>query len=256
MKRIAIVTGASAGLGIEFARQIDALNDCEQIWLLARRKAQLQQVAASLKNAKGVVLPLDLTAWDAAKKLGEKLNAAKNISVAWLVNNAGYGTFGLFETVDQDRQVAMIDLNCRALTAITGVCLPYLHQGAKVINVGSGAGFIAMPMFAVYAATKAYVFSFSQALAAELKGRGVTVTCVCPGPVATEFQAVAGMPRSLAPKIVQAKPRAVVKKALVDAKKGKPTSMYGATMEVYSRMAGLAPRDLVGKFGSVLTTRR
>lgn len=254
MKRIAIVTGASAGLGVEFARQLDAAGDVQEIWLVARRKDRLDSVAAELKRTTGVPVPLDLTKPTAAKKLADKL-AAEKVSVVWLVNNAGYGSYGNFDDVDQDMQLDMIDLNCRALTAMVGACLPYLHQGAKVVNVGSGSGFMAMPKFAVYAATKAYVFSYSQALAAEFKGRGVSVTCVCPGPVDTEFQQVSAMPSGMIPKIAMAAPKDVVAKALADAQKGRPTSIYGAAIDAYSRLAGLLPRDLVGRFGGLIASR-
>lgn len=254
MRKIAIVTGASSGLGSEFARQLDAAGDIQEIWLLARRRDRLEAVAASLTAARGVVLALDLTSPEAVATLGERLNEA-GASVAWLINNAGYGTYGDFDEVDLDTQLRMIDLNCRALTAVTGACLPYLHQGARVVNVGSSSGFLPMPKFSVYAASKAYVFSFSQALAAEFKGRGVSVTCVCPGPVATEFQEVADMPSGLVPKAAIASAEAVVGKALADARRSRPTSIYGAAMEIYSRMSGLLPRDLVGRFGGFVAKR-
>ena len=255
MTRIAIVTGASAGLGIEFARQIDARREVDEIWLVARRKERLEETAAQLRHAKGVVIPLDLSARTAHKKIAARLQEAGDVEIVWLINNAGYGLAGKFRKADLERQLNMIDLNCRALTALTGVCLPYMNRGAHVVNVGSAAGFMAMPGFAVYAATKAYVNAFSQALAAESKNDGITVTAVCPGPVATEFQEVAGLRGAAAQSRFMAQPVDVVRDAIRDAAKGEPMSIHGAVMKAYGVLSQLVPRNLVARRGNLFAER-
>ena len=189
---VALVTGASAGIGTELARLLAADHD---LVLTARRGEHLQALAAELAARGAVchVVPADLADPAAPRRLFDAV-AAAGLTVDVLVNNAGFGDLGAFAQADLAKALSMIQVNVTALTELTGLFLPgMLARGrGRVLNVGSVAGFQAGPFMAAYYATKAYVNSFSEALHSELLGTGVTVTVLCPGPVATEFGAVAG----------------------------------------------------------------
>ena len=190
---IALVTGASAGIGTELARLLAVDHD---LVLTARRSEQLQSLAEELKRLHGTtcrVVPADLADPAAPRKLFDAL-AAANLTLDVLVNNGGFGDLGPFAKADLAKMLRMIQVNVTALTELTGLFLPGLlaRNRGCVLNVGSIAGFQPGPFMATYYATKAYVNSFSEALHSELRGTGVTVTVLCPGPVATEFAAVAG----------------------------------------------------------------
>lgn len=243
MATIAIVTGASSGLGWEFAKQLDQADNLDEIWLIARRENRLRELAAEL-TTKGVVIPLDLTAADAVDRIEAKLVEAKP-RIAWLINNAGYGLIGRTADLDRERQMRMIDLNVRALVGLTHAALPYMAKGDRIVLVGSSAGFAPMPGFNVYAATKAFVWSFAQGLRVELKPRGIGVTCVCPGPVDTEFQQVADIPADKNPKALNASPEAVVAKAIADARRGKVASIYGVAIQGYRVISNLLPNQAI-----------
>lgn len=193
MKCIAVITGASSGIGREFARQIAAAYpSLSEIWVLARRLTALRELEAELPGKKVRILPLDLTE-DTALETLEALLKKERPCIRILVNSAGCGKSGPVESQDWKDASRMLDVNCRALTAVTMLCLPYLKKGSRIIQIDSGSAFLPQPGFAVYAASKAYVLSFDQALGAELKDRGITVTSVCPGPVDTEFFQTGGI---------------------------------------------------------------
>ena len=184
---IAIITGASSGLGEEFAKRLKVyFPEVEQVWLIARRRERLEALAGKLDRLESVILPLDLCDKGSFSVLAEKL-AADNPRVAVLINNAGCGYLGDVGEGELVRQTTMTDLNVTALTAVTHLTIPYMTSGSHIINVGSIASFCANAHMTVYSSTKAYVSSFTRGLAYELKGKGITVTAVCPGPMATEF---------------------------------------------------------------------
>lgn len=178
--KIAVVTGASSGIGREFARQISArYGKLDEIWLIARRKELLESLQEEIKlNAR--IIAMDLTSEEDMKQFRDYLEEL-NPDIKILVNCAGYGKVGRFEEIDLKEQTGMIDLNCKALTEMTGICLKYISSHSRIINVASAAAFCPQPRFNVYAATKAYVLSFSRALNCELKEKKITVTSVCPG---------------------------------------------------------------------------
>jgi len=186
---VALITGASAGLGADFARQLAARG--ERLVLVARRKDRLDALVAELGNARAVEADLSLAG--AAERLMADL-AAHGEEVDLLVNNAGFGLTGRFAALDGKRQREMIDLNCGALVELAHAVLPgMLERGrGRILNVASTAAFQPGPGMAVYFATKAFVLSFSEALHEEVKGQGVVVSALCPGPTATEFGEVAG----------------------------------------------------------------
>ena len=185
--KTAIITGASTGLGREFVRQIaDVFPEIECYWLIARRTDRLQEVAASLPDKQVECLSLDLCDTMSFMALQEKLNAEKP-EIALLINNAGCGYLGNIGEVDTASQTRMVDLNVRALTAVTNIVVPFMGPGSCVLNVSSIASFCPNPRMTVYSSTKAYVSSFTVGLAEELKPKGITATAVCSGPMKTEF---------------------------------------------------------------------
>lgn len=190
----AIITGASAGLGRELARRFAA--DGHGVVLVARRKEALESLAAELRAAHGtaaVVLPCDLGRPNAAAALARDIEAL-DVDVEFLVNNAGVGSNGKFWELDAERELGMIELNVTALVALTRALLPAMVSKGRgrILHVGSTAGFQPGPFMATYYASKAFVNSFAEALAFELRGTGVTSTLSCPGATATEFAAAAG----------------------------------------------------------------
>lgn len=208
MKRIAIVTGASSGMGAEFARQLGAEPCADEIWLLARRLDRLKEVesAQNAAHKENPTLPLARSfAVDLAGRAGVSafkalLDAEKIIDqkgkdggfeIRVLVNNAGFGTYGPFLDTPLESELDMVELNCVSLTGVAGLALPYMNKGALLINTASLAAFMPLGNFSVYAATKAYALSFSESLAAEVADRGIKVCALCPGSVSTEFASVA-----------------------------------------------------------------
>ena len=189
MKSVALITGASAGLGVEFARQLSSRG--HRLVLAARRKERLDELAEGLGNARAVAI--DLSKKDAAAKLLADIQAAGE-QVEILVNNAGFGLIGQFAKLDAKRQRQMIDLNVGTLTDLTRAVAAQMikRKSGAILNVASTAAFQPGPKMAVYFATKAFVLSLSEALHEELKPHGVSVSCLCPGPTRTEFGEVAG----------------------------------------------------------------
>ena len=188
-----LITGASAGLGAEFARRFAGRG--ADLVLVARRADRLEQLAAELRAAHHVtvtVLPFDLAAPGAGARLRSEL-AARDIRVDSLINNAGFGTHGDFASADLERLTAEIQLNVTTLVELSHTFLPDLLRGrGALVNVASTAAFQPTPGMAVYGATKAFVLNFTEALWAEARGTGLTVLAVCPGPTRTEFFDVVG----------------------------------------------------------------
>ncbi|MCQ2592824.1 MAG: SDR family NAD(P)-dependent oxidoreductase [Treponema sp.] len=191
---IAIITGASSGMGKDFARQLAEKSIYDEIWIIARRKQLLDELAEEInsKVKKNLVVPLAMDLCDKKSVLElQKLLEGKNLTIGMLVNNAGFGIYGPFENTSVNREMDMVELNCTALTGICGIALPYLQENSIIINTASLASFIPLGNFSVYGATKAFVLSFTMALAAELKDKKIKVCALCPGPVSTEFANVA-----------------------------------------------------------------
>ncbi|MDD3346931.1 SDR family oxidoreductase [Oscillibacter sp.] len=191
--KTAIITGASSGLGREFVRQIaDVFPEVESYWLIARRSERLSELAEALPGKTVACLSLDLCDAMSFMAYQEKLRAEQP-EVVLLVNNAGCGYLGRVGEMDTASQTRMVDLNVRALTAVTNMTVPYMATGGSILNVSSIASFCPNPRMTVYSSTKAYVSSFTIGLAEELRARDVTVTAVCPGPMKTEFLDVGGI---------------------------------------------------------------
>jgi len=189
VKKVALITGASAGLGVEFARQLSKRG--HHLVLVARRKDRLETLAKELGNARAIALDLSKSG-SAAKLLADLKAAGEQVEI--LVNNAGFGLIGRFAELDAKRERQMIDLNVGALTDLCRAIAPAMvkRKSGGILNVASTAAFQPGPNMAVYFATKAYVLSLTEALHEELKPHGVHVSALCPGPTRTEFGEVAG----------------------------------------------------------------
>jgi len=183
--KIAIVTGASSGMGRDFAKHIAGLNGVDEVWLLARREELLKEIASEIKKPCRII-GVDLSEKSSFAKIAEILLVEKP-QIAWLVNSAGYGLIGRFDGLCGRNQSGVIDINCTALTEMIEICLPYMSKGSHIINMSSASAFLPQPEFCVYAASKSYVLSLSRALRSELRKQGINVLAVCPGPVDTEF---------------------------------------------------------------------
>lgn len=186
MKNIAVITGASGGIGKHFCETLSThRTDFDEVWVIARSREKLEALKNTVPFAVRAI-PLDLSkddSYDEYKKLLEK----EYPRVSLLVNCSGYGKFDATEKLSYEENIGMIDLNCRALTALTYLSLPYMDRGCEILNVASVAAFQPIPYVGVYGATKAYVLSFSRALGRELKSRGIRVFSVCPFWTKTDF---------------------------------------------------------------------
>lgn len=242
--KIAIVTGASSGLGREFVRQIENFyKELDEIWVVARRKERLQELQSRMMT-KVRMFEGDLMGDVIYQNIEEALQKEQP-DVRMLVNAAGFGKIGKVEELDMTSQLEMIDTNCKSLTHMTTKVLPYLSSGSRIVNIASAAAFCPQPLFAVYAATKSYVLSFSRALNAELESKEIYVTAVCPGPVKTEFFDVAGTEAGALKKLTMVKADKVVKQALLDVKAKKEMSVYGASMKASNVLAKIIPHKLI-----------
>lgn len=260
MKKIDVVTGASSGLGKEFARQIFERSRSDELWLVARRRDRLDALRAELeaKRAQGcanhpvpVALAIDLRGKAGVAAFNDFLRskARENggMEISTLVNNAGFGTYGPFAETPVDRSLDMIELNCVALTGVCGAALPFLRAGSVVINTASLAGFMPLGNFAVYSATKAFALNFSIALSAELKDRGVKVCALCPGPVSTEFAQVAS--NGARKEVLHGKPASdVARHCLKKARAGRRLSIMALKWKIAARLSAFAGRYFCARF--------
>lgn len=247
--KIAIVTGASSGMGREFVMQIaDRFNGIGEIWAIARRQGPMEELS-SMVPVKLRTFAFDLTDERQLKQLEEVLREEKP-EVKWLINAAGFGKIGTIGNVSLADEMGMVDLNCRALIAVTHLVLPYLSANSRIVQFSSAAAFMPQPGFAIYAATKAFVLSYSKALNEELNEKGIFVTAVCPGPVRTEFFDIAEttgeMP--LYKKMVMADPKKVVRVALRDSMMGRAVSVYGSSMKAFQVICKTLPHIVIFRF--------
>ena len=242
--KIAVVFGASSGIGRAIAEEIDLLKS-DEIWLIARNEEKLRSVASSLL-AKSKIIPLDFNdfaSFEVLKNLYEK----ENPDIRFLVCSAGVGYCGSVADIDEKKAASMININCLALTLLTKISLPYMKKGSKIIEIASGAGFLPQPYFSVYAATKSYVISFSRALGTELKKDGISVTAVCPGPVDTDFFSSLENVKEYKKKFLIS-PKKVAKSAMRCAKRGKAICTPTFSMKIAHLAAKIIPTSLILSF--------
>lgn len=245
-KKIAIVTGASSGMGEEFVFQLPNIcKTLDEIWVVARRKERINSLSEK-SSVKTVPLVIDLQKDDDYNILSEKLNQEKPV-IAVLVNSAGYGVHGYFEEQEQNDCLGMIELNCYALSKICHRCIPFMRANSRIINMASAAAFIPQKRFSVYAASKSYVLSFSRALNQELKRRKIYVTAVCPGPVNTEFfkKDNCDINKTFYKRVVMAEAKDVVKQALQDSVNKRELSIYGSLIKAFYVVTKIIPHRII-----------
>jgi short-subunit dehydrogenase len=245
-RAITLITGASSGIGEALAR-VFACNGHE-LALVARRKARLQALADEIEKTRGkrpLVIVADLARSDAPEKIAQALGDA-GAEPQYVVNNAGFGSFGAAAERDRDDQLAMIDVNMRTLTALSLMFLPSLerHRGG-ILNVGSMAGFMPGPGMAVYYASKAYVRSLTDSLHREWRRRGLRVTNVAPGPVPTEFGKRAGVRADTAPQLLTQTAEHVAELAYRGLMQGRALVVPGALNRAVIALSRFIPRTLL-----------
>ncbi len=233
-------------MGLEFAKQIDnGFSNIDEIWLVARRKERLEELAG------GMVHETRIFAMDVNDEYAmddfEKLLYECDCKVRMLINCAGYGLFGNVGDLELEEQIGMLQTNCEALTRLTYLCLPYMYKNSRIINLASSAGFMPQAGFAVYAATKSYVLSFSRGLNEELRKNKIYVTAVCPGPVRTEFFDTAeryGGTLAIK-KLVMAEAENVVALALRDSYNKKDVSVYSLPLKGFMALTKMVPHKAI-----------
>ena len=244
--KIAIFTGASSGMGREFVKRITAEQTFDEIWVIARRVERLEEIKNEV-NVPVRVLGLDLTDMKAIETLKALLESEKP-EVKVLVNASGYGKFGAFLDLGLEEQLGMVDLNSKALVAVTYVVAPYLVKGSQVYQIDSLSSFQPVPYIGVYGASKAFVLSFTRAVNAEWRHTGIKMMAVCPGWVKTEFFNTAVVDDSVITYYNQFfTSEQVVKRALRDMKKGKDVSVCGWKIRAQVLLTKILPHTLVMK---------
>ena len=249
MTKVALVTGASAGLGAEFARQLSERG--YRLVLAARRKDRIEELARELGKARAVAI--DLSKKDSAAKLLADIDA-NGETVDLLVNNAGFGLIGRFAELDAKRERQMIDLNVGTLTDLCRAVAPQMitRKSGSILNVASTAAFQPGPKMAVYFATKAFVLSLTEALHEELKPHGVKVSCLCPGPTRTEFGEVAGFGgNGMFDRVAMDAPK-VVKAGLDGLENNKAVVIPGIINKAGALSGRFAPRSVVRKIAGAI----
>lgn len=243
---IILITGASSGMGVEFALQLDnVFQNIDEIWLVARRKKEMLEVAQHLEHTTRV-LDMDVTNDEHIERL-KKVLADERPVIRMLVNSAGYGIMGDFSASSIKDELGMIDVNCKALTQLTHLCIPYMRKNSRIIQLASSAAFLPQPNFAVYAATKSYVLSFSRALNQELRRKKIYVTAVCPGPVDTPFFDIAEKTGSTlaVKKLTLVRADQVVEKAIADSYHKRERSVYGGWIQSFEVLAKVLPHSVL-----------
>lgn len=246
--KIAIVTGASSGLGKEFVRQIDRQEKLDAIWVIARREDRLRALQTECETPI-VPVPLDLMEVHSFDWLKALLNE-KQPDVRLLINAAGFGKIGDYRSVSMADSDGMIDLNCRALVNTTLTVLPYMQKGSRVLQICSSSAFQPLPSLGIYAATKAFVLRYSRALRWELLGRGIKVTAVCPYWIKdTEFIGISKDTKNGGQAIrhfpLASKTHSVVRWALVDSRINLPVSTPGIVCFFQRILAKFIPHEIV-----------
>lgn len=244
-RQIALVTGASSGMGREFARQLARRADVEEVWLVARREDALAETAGEL-GVPARIIAADLAREEGVQAVRDALERGRP-RVRFLVNAAGYGAFGDTLAIDEEAELGMIDLNCRALVALTRAALPHMGRGDRVIELCSASAFTPLPRLNVYAATKAFVLAYSRALRFELAGTGVGVCAVCPAWVDTAFGDRArqtAQPQAVRHLLLAQRADVVVRRAIRASVRGRACACCGPVAAFMRIACKVAPRGI------------
>lgn len=241
--RIAVITGASAGIGREFVHEIDRMGGLDEIWVIARRLDRLEELKGKCKTlVRPVVMDLsDLKALDGYWELLEK----EKPEIGLLVNAAGFGVFGPFADKNLDRMLDSVTVNSLSLTGMCHISIPYMKSGDSIINVGSNSAWQPVPYQTVYGASKSYVLNFSRALYRELRSKGIHVMCVCPGWIRTEFQQVAQHEQYIRYVDRWYEASGVAVQAMKDLKKKKIVSILGHPVRRQVKLVKFLPVKMV-----------
>lgn len=250
MKKIALITGASSGFGSLFASKLSDTFECiDEYWLVARREEKLKEVAKTVKKTVKI-LPYDLTDESTIKEIVDELYQS-HVQVKMLINCAGFGIYGDFLASNVNAVSGMIDLNCKALTLLTKEVIPFMCYNSRIINVASSAAFLPQKNFAVYAASKSYVLSFTRALNTEVKDLDIYCTAVCPGPADTNFFNIALENETDIPfykELFMSDASKVVDKAIKDSITKRPVSVYSIPMKTLRIIGKVVPHSLALRF--------
>ena len=246
MKRIAIITGASSGMGRRFAETCYEFGQLDEIWAVARRAGRLEELSRTAPFPLRA-FPMDLTDPASLEEIG-RLLAEEKPDIRLLVNASGFGKFEATADTPLEENLNMVDLNCKALMALCQMSLPYMREGARIINLASVAAFQPIPYINVYGASKAFVLSYSRALNREVRSRGIRVMAACPFWTRTEFFDRA-MDKNKEPVVkkyaAMYDPKDIVARAWRDVRRGKDVSMYGFVARSQKALVKLLPHSLV-----------
>lgn len=246
---IAVITGASSGLGWEYVKAVYATRaDLDEIWVIARREDRLKELQSELGSS---VIPVafDITDPQSIETYVEKLKA-ENATVKLLINNAGFGKLGNFDELSLEENTRIVRLNCEALTAMTAATLPFMNEKSEIINSCSIASFAPNTRMAVYSSTKAYVMSLSRALKLELKPRKINVLAVCPGPMDTEFLGIANIEKGSShtfDTLPRVNARTMAVKSLKASRRGRAVYTNRVFYKFYRLLAKILPHSIVMK---------
>ena len=241
--KIAVITGASSGMGREFVYALDKDEKFDELWVIARREHRLEELRSKCR-AKVRPIPLDLLDRESYKVYRRMLEEEKP-EIAVLVNAAGFGLFGTFRDMDLDEQLDIVELNAKALTAMCHMSIPYMSKGSRIYNIASNSSWQPVPYINVYGASKAYVLSFSRALGVELEQSGIRVMALCPGWIKTEFFEHAVHDDTISYYDRFYEPEQVVELAIRDMKKGKAVSILGFPVRMQVKLVKHAPTAFV-----------
>ncbi len=249
MKKVAIVTGASSGMGQQFARTAAQQFNFDELWIIARRAERLEALAQELSKQTVRCLPMDLTDVNSLTDFSHLLKD-EDVEIVLLVNAAGYGKFQAVQDIPQSVADHMLALNCKALMDLCYICLPYMKRGSKILNIASVAAFQPVPYIGEYAATKAFVLSFSRSLWTELRPQGITVTALCPYWTKTEFFDVANT-KTTHDRVTYFNamydPKDLVARGWRDLKRGRDISTYGFVARAQVVLIKMLPHRFVMK---------
>lgn len=243
--KIAVITGASSGMGREFVYAIDKEFELDEIWVIARREEKLRELNDRCRTAVRSVA-LDLLERESYQKYKEMLETEKP-EIQVLVNAAGFGLFGTFTEMDMDKQLDIIQLNDQALTAMSHISIPYMPAGSHLVNLASNSSWQPVPYINVYGASKAYVMSFSRALGVELQNRGIHVMAVAPGWIKTEFFDHAVHDDTIKYYDRYYTAEQVIERAMKDLRKKKAVSILGLPVRMQVRLVKHLPVSLIMK---------